>query len=228
MGPARACRSPSRTCTKSCAATASRCSSCGRSTARALRAPPRSRRTSTASSANCTVRGDIRSLRRCVRYTALARRPSSTTPARSQSSSTPATGEAHSVELFVMVLGGSNYAFAEASPSPTSSRPPRAASSTLGASPKFSYPTNFPPVLGIPARQSDRRCRAISPSRNAHGIRIRDILRPAPRPPAAPTGGSVSERPMIKFRAALAAATSDGPERGERDNFVSFTRLLAG
>ena len=51
---------------------------------------------------------------RCGRSTRPARSCSSTTPARSRRSSTASTGERVEVELFVAVLGASNYTFAEA------------------------------------------------------------------------------------------------------------------
>ena len=49
----------------------------------------------------------------CARSTAPARSASSTTPARSRAHR-PATGEVIAVELFVAVLGASNYTYAEA------------------------------------------------------------------------------------------------------------------
>ena len=72
------------------------------------------RRTSTASFAICTPTSARRSKCRCARCTAPARRRSSTTRARSRSIVDPATGEVIEVELFVMVLGASNYTYAEA------------------------------------------------------------------------------------------------------------------
>ena len=51
---------------------------------------------------------------RCARSTRPARKRSSTTPGSGRRSSTPATGEVVAVELFVAVLGASNYTYAEA------------------------------------------------------------------------------------------------------------------
>ena len=50
----------------------------------------------------------------CARCTRPARKPSSTTRGSGRRSSTPTTGEVIAVELFVAVLGASNYTFAEA------------------------------------------------------------------------------------------------------------------
>ena len=71
--------------------------------------------TATPGSATSTASGSPGTGSRCARSTAPARRSSSITPGRSRHLVDPTTGEAITeVELFVGVLGASNYTYAEA------------------------------------------------------------------------------------------------------------------
>ena len=77
---------------------------------------PARRATSTASSASTTGAGSATSTWSCARSTGPARSSSWTSPARPSRSSTPRPARSRPAQLFVAVLGASNYTYAEALP----------------------------------------------------------------------------------------------------------------